>query len=214
MKKQDIADIRHDYGKFKFDEHSVNKNPFEQFDIWFKDTLAGNFVDPNAFVLSTVSAESKPSSRVLLIKGYDERGFVFYSNYESHKGRDLKANSAAAMLFFWDKYERQVRIEGRIEKTSEEESLAYFQTRPYTSRLGAWASEQSEVLKSRFSLIRKVARLMLKYPFNVPLPPYWGGYRMVPEYFEFWQGRESRLHDRFAFRLKDDKSWEITRLNP
>lgn len=214
MKNKEIADIRHDYGKFKFDEKSILRNPFEQFSVWFDEALKGDFIDPNAFALSTVDAEGRPSSRILLIKGFDEHGFVFYSNYESRKGEQLSQNPFGAMLFFWDKYERQVRIEGKIEKASTEESEEYFNSRPYTSKLGAWASEQSRVLKTRFTLVRKVAGYMMKYPVNVPLPPHWGGYRLVPDKFEFWQGRESRLHDRFSFNLQADGSWQIDRLYP
>ncbi|MCX8054225.1 MAG: pyridoxamine 5'-phosphate oxidase [Ignavibacteria bacterium] len=214
MVEKDISSIRHDYGKFKLDEKTINKNPFEQFEIWFNQALEGDFADPNAFALSTVNGEGKPSSRILLLKGFDERGFVFYTNYESRKGQELQINPNAAMLFFWDKFERQVRIEGRIEKLTAEESNQYFQSRPYTSRLGAWASEQSKVLKSRFSLMRKVAMLMLKYPTNVPLPPHWGGYRLIPEQFEFWQGRPSRLHDRFRYALLPQGDWQIDRLYP
>ncbi len=214
MNREDISSIRHDYGKFSLDEKSIKKNPFEQFEIWFNDALKGDFADPNAFALSTVNNEGKPSSRILLLKGYDSNGFVFYSNYESRKGQEIQQNPYAAMLFFWDKFERQVRIEGKIEKLTTEESNHYFQSRPYTSRLGAWASEQSRVLKSRFTLMRKVALLILKYPTNVPLPPHWGGYRLIPEQFEFWQGRPSRLHDRFRYLLLPDGNWQIDRLYP
>ncbi|HOQ50179.1 MAG TPA: pyridoxamine 5'-phosphate oxidase [Candidatus Kapabacteria bacterium] len=214
MSKEDISSIRHDYGKFSLDEKSIKKNPFEQFEIWFNDSLKGDFTDPNAFALSTVNNEGKPSSRILLLKGYDSNGFVFYSNYESRKGQEIEQNPYGAMLFFWDKFERQIRIEGKIEKLGPEESNQYFQSRPYTSRLGAWASEQSKVLKSRFTLMRKVAMLMLKYPTSVPLPPHWGGYRLIPEQFEFWQGRPSRLHDRFRYKLLPDGNWQIDRLYP
>lgn len=214
MKSSEIADIRHDYGKFRFDEKSLNRNPFKQFEIWFDEAVKGDFVDPNAFALSTVSSDGRPSSRILLIKGFDESGFVFYTNYESRKGNELEANQYASMLFFWDKYERQVRIEGKVERTSSEESDKYFQSRPRTSRLGAWASEQSRVLKSRFTLVRRVAQIMMKYPTHIPLPPFWGGYRLVPDRFEFWQGRESRLHDRFSYDLLPDGTWDINRLNP
>lgn len=209
---ENVADIRKDYSKFKLTENSIDKNPFGQFDIWMKDAIKGDFYDPTAFSLSTVSL-GRPSSRVLLLKGYDERGFVFYTNYNSRKGREIADNPYAAMLFFWDKFERQVRIEGKIELATPEESDKYFGSRPYTSKLGAWASKQSEELKSRFSLMRQVAALMLKYPVNIPRPDFWGGYRLVPDRFEFWQGRESRLHDRIRFDLRG-KSWEIKRLSP
>ncbi|MBX3044426.1 MAG: pyridoxamine 5'-phosphate oxidase [Candidatus Kapabacteria bacterium] len=210
---EDLSNIRRDYSKFSLDIESINKNPYEQFDIWMKDALAGEFLEPTAFSISTVSNSGRPSSRIVLLKSYDERGFVFYTNYLSRKGVEILGNPYGSMLFFWDKFERQIRIEGRIEKASKEESEAYFSKRPYTSRLGAWASEQSKPLKSRFTLIRKVAGLMLKYPVNVPLPDFWGGYRLIPDEFEFWQGRESRLHDRFKYELIGSE-WKIERLSP
>ncbi len=214
MKKSNIGDIRHDYGKFKLDEGSIKANPYEQFGIWFDEALAGDYTDPNAFALSTVSSDGRPSSRILLLKDFDENGFVFYTNYESRKGDELAQNPYSSMLFFWDKYERQVRIEGIAERLSAEESEKYFNSRPYTSRIGAWASEQSRVLKSRFTLVRNVAKVMMKYPRTVPLPPFWGGYRLVPKAIEFWQGRESRLHDRFRFIQSEDGSWSFVRLYP
>lgn len=208
-----LQDIRQDYNKFKLEESSLRKNPFELFKIWMDEAITGDFYDPTAFVLSTSTKDGKPSSRVLLLKGFNENGFVFYTNYESRKGEELSENPYASMLFFWDKFERQIRIEGSIEKLTTEESDEYFQKRPLASKLGAWASEQSRVLKSRFTLMRKVARLMLKYPVHVPIPPHWGGYRLTPNQFEFWQGRPSRLHDRFQYKLLND-SWDIKRLNP
>lgn len=208
-----LQDIRQDYNKFKLDESSLNRDPFQLFKIWMDEALNGDFYDPTAFVLSTADKEGKPSSRVLLLKGFNENGFVFYTNYESRKGNELSDNPFASMLFFWDKFERQIRIEGKIQKLTSEESYDYFKQRPLASKLGAWASDQSRALKSRFTLMRKVAKLMLKYPVHVPLPPHWGGYRLVPERFEFWQGRPSRLHDRFQFNLENDK-WNIQRLNP
>ena len=211
--KQRLEDIRQEYKKFKLDVDSINKDPFAQFDLWMKEALDDDFSDPTAFVLSTASAERRPSSRVLLLKGFDEKGFKFYTNYESRKGEELSENPYASMLFFWDKFERQVRIEGKVEKMAPEESDIYFQTRPRTSKLGAWASDQSSVLKSRFSLMKDVAKLMAKYPLHIPLPPHWGGYRLIPDRFEFWQGRESRLHDRIRF-LINESGWQIDRLYP
>lgn len=208
-----LSDIRRDYTKESFNEKSADANPFIQFKVWFQDAVDIEMLEPNAFVLSTVSAEGKPSSRVLLLKNVDERGFIFYSNYESRKGQEIDGNPNAAFLFYWDKLERQVRIEGKLEKVTFDESNTYFQTRPYASRLGAWASRQSEVLKNRFTLMRKVAELMVKYKTEVPLPPFWGGYRLIPDYFEFWQGRASRLHDRIAYR-KHAEVWEKVRLYP
>lgn len=209
-----IADIRKDYTKFKLDIDSIEKNPFEQFDKWFNEALESKlFVEPTAFTLSTVGKNLKPSSRIVLLKKYDMKGFVFYTNYESRKGRELLENPFASMLFFYDKFERQIRIEGKVEKLSQEESDEYFQTRPKKSKLGAWASNQSEVLNSRFTLMRKFVGFAMKYPIRVPIPDFWGGYRIVPNGFEFWQGRESRLHDRLRYDLKSGL-WEIKRLSP
>ncbi|MBI5324104.1 MAG: pyridoxamine 5'-phosphate oxidase [Ignavibacteriae bacterium] len=209
-----ISNLRRDYTKGSFSEKSAKVNPFEQFKLWFDEMLTMEMLEPTAFVLSTSTKEGKPSSRVLLLKQFDESGFVFYTNYDSRKGKELAENPFGAMLFFWDKLERQVRIEGRIEKLSLEESDKYFQTRPYTSKLGTWASKQSSPLSSRFKLIRKVVQYMTKYPVNVPLPPNWGGYKLIPTAFEFWQGRESRLHDRLQYNKNDKGNWIITRLYP
>jgi pyridoxamine 5'-phosphate oxidase len=208
-----LADLRRDYKQGEFSEHSALANPFEQFKIWFQDALDAEMLEPNAMTLATSSRDGKPSSRVLLLKNFDIRGFVFFTNYESQKAEQLTENPQASLLFYWDKLARQIRINGVCEKISEKESDEYFQTRPYTSRLGAWASKQSKPLSSRFTLMRQVAALMMKYPKNVPLPPYWGGFRLIPEYFEFWQGRESRLHDRIAYTIKDDV-WIKQRLYP
>ena len=209
----DVSQVRRDYKKFKLDENSVDKNPVNQFRIWMEEALKGDFYEPTAFSLSTVSNENKPSSRILLLKGYDDRGFVFYTNYTSRKGEELEQNQNAAMLFFWDKFERQIRIEGQIVKVSKEESESYFQSRPYASRIGAWASQQSKLLKSRFTLLRQAAMLMVKYKTDVPLPDFWGGYRLIPNAVEFWQGRESRLHDRIKY-VKNNGNWDIIRLYP
>ena len=208
-----LFQLRRDYTKGKFDETTAHDDPFEQFKLWFQDAMDASLVEPNAMVVSTVSPENKPSSRVLLIKKVDDRGFVFFTNYESRKGNEIANNQNGSILFYWDKLERQVRIEGRIEKVTKEESDEYFQTRPYESRLGAWASMQSRHLTSRFKLLKEVAVIMSKYPVHVPLPPYWGGYRLVPEYFEFWQGRESRLHDRIVYD-RENNNWAKKRLYP
>ena len=208
-----LFDLRRDYGKTAFNEDVAEESPFEQFGIWFEDAVKLDFLDVNAMIVSTASKYGIPSSRVVLLKSWNEIGFVFFTNYESRKGHDLAENPHASILFFWDKLERQIRIDGIIEKISEEESYNYFKTRPYESRLGAWASHQSEVLKSRFTLLREVTKLMTKYPVEVPLPPYWGGYRLIPNVFEFWQGRPSRLHDRIRYR-KDQNNWIKDRLSP
>ncbi|MCX7879816.1 MAG: pyridoxamine 5'-phosphate oxidase [Ignavibacteria bacterium] len=211
---QTISSLRRDYSRNKFDEKTAKDNPFEQFEIWFEEVLRMDFLEPNAMVLATSTKNGIPSARVVLLKKFDKTGFVFFTNYESQKGREIEENPNAALLFYWDKLERQVRINGIITKTSWEESNEYFQTRPYLSKIGAWASKQSQELKSRFTLIRSVANYIIKYANFVPLPPFWGGYRLVPNYFEFWQGRESRLHDRIAYYLQENGSWRKQRLYP
>jgi len=210
---EDVSQIRKDYKKFKLDIETTLDNPFEQFNKWIDDALNGGFLEPTAFVLSTVSIDNKPSSRVLLLKGIEPDGYIFYTNYESRKGNELKHNNNAAMLFFWDKFERQVRIEGKIEKINREQSEKYFHSRPYTSQIGAWASEQSKELKSRFTLLRRAAQYMLKFKNQVPLPDFWGGYKLFPDRFEFWQGRESRMHDRIVYLIENNK-WNKKRLYP
>ncbi len=209
-----LQSLRKDYGKGAFNEKVALNNPIEQFKLWFDEALKSSIQEPNAMVLTTASKEGIPSSRVVLLKAFDERGFVFYTNYNSKKGRELQENPHACLLFYWDILERQVRINGIVEKISEEESNEYFQTRPYLSKIGAWASNQSEPLSSRFALMRKVFQFTLKFPNYVPLPPHWGGYRLIPNYFEFWQGRESRLHDRICYELQSDNSWKKYRLYP
>ncbi len=210
---ESLDNLRRDYTKDSFNEKTALKNPFEQFKVWFDDAVNYPMMEPNAMALSTVNSEGKPSSRIVLLKRYDENGFVFFTNYESRKGKELEKNPYASLLFYWDRLERQIRIEGITEKISSEESDDYFQSRPYESRLGAWASKQSEVLPSRFTLIREVAKLLVKYPAKVPLPPFWGGYRLKPDIFEFWQGRPSRLHDRIRYS-KRGGLWVVERLYP
>lgn len=210
---ESLDNLRKDYTKDSFTEKTALKNPFEQFKLWFDDAVNYPMMEPNAMALSTVSSDGRPSSRIVLLKRYDEKGFVFFTNYESRKGKELEKNSYASLLFYWDKLERQIRIEGKTEKISSEESEDYFQSRPYESRLGAWASKQSQVLPSRFTLIREVAKLLVKYPAKVPLPPFWGGYRLKPDMFEFWQGRPSRLHDRIRYSYRGGL-WVIERLYP
>jgi pyridoxamine 5'-phosphate oxidase len=204
---------RRDYKRMSFNENVADNNPFVQFKIWFKQALDSDFLDPNALSLSTADKNGRPSSRMVLLKEYDDKGFIFFTNYDSRKGKEIAENPYASMLFFWDKLERQIRIEGKLEKVSEQESYDYFKTRPYTSRLGAWASKQSTQLSSRFKLMKEVAILMAKYPKDVPLPPYWGGFRLIPDAFEFWQGRENRLHDRIRYEIENGK-WVKKRLYP
>jgi pyridoxamine 5'-phosphate oxidase len=209
-----IEDEHRDYAQNNLDEKAIQNNPIELFEKWFNLAKEKNILDFNAFILSTSSIENKPSSRVLLLKSFDDRGFVFFSNYESRKGKELSENPNASMLFFWAQLEKQIRIQGVVNKISPEESYEYFKTRPYTSRVGAWASKQSQPLTSRFRLLREVSIIMMKNPNEVPLPPFWGGYRLTPTEIEFWQGRPSRLHDRFQYKKINNENWSITRLYP
>ncbi len=208
-----LNSLRREFGQGKFDIKTANPNPLLQFEIWFNEAINAKLLDANAMALSTADKNGRPSSRMVLLKKYDESGFVFFTNYESQKGKDLEENPYASLLFYWDKLERQVRISGIVEKITKEESAEYFETRAYMSKVGAWASKQSSVLSSRFTLIKKVSKLMAKYPNEVPLPPFWGGYIVIPERYEFWQGRKSRLHDRLLYTKQNDK-WEINRLFP
>ncbi|VWC13381.1 pyridoxamine 5'-phosphate oxidase [Burkholderia lata] len=211
-----LADLRINYSRASLDEADVAHDPFAQFDRWFKEALAAKLPEPNTMTLATVGDDGRPSARIVLIKGVDERGFVFFTNYESRKGRDLAAHPQAALLFYWIELERQVRIEGRIEKTSAEESDRYFASRPLGSRIGAWASEQSTVIDSRATLEAQEKAVSERYGDNPPRPPHWGGYRLVPDSIEFWQGRPSRLHDRLLYTRDADTSpgWSISRLSP
>jgi len=215
--KEQLQNIRRQYIKEKLSTKNVNEDPFKQFDKWFSDSLKCGFIDPNAMTLATATKDGIPSARVVLIKGYDSHGFVFYTNYKSRKGKEIEQNPKGCLLFYWDKLDRQVRIDGTIEKVSKEESEKYFHSRPYKSRLGAWASNQSSVIESRSVIVKEFIRYFLKYGKNVPLPPYWGGYRLIPHEFEFWQGRANRLHDRIRYtkHLKSGKKgWKIERLAP
>ncbi|MDN7489930.1 pyridoxamine 5'-phosphate oxidase [Burkholderia sp. AU31652] len=211
-----LADLRINYSRASLDEADVAHDPFVQFDRWFKEALAAKLPEPNTMTLATVGADGRPSARIVLIKGVDERGFVFFTNYESRKGRDLAAHPEAALLFYWIELERQVRIEGRIEKTSAEESDRYFASRPLGSRIGAWASQQSAAIDSRATLEAQEKAVSERYGDNPPRPPHWGGYRLVPDSIEFWQGRPSRLHDRLLYTRDAGTStgWSISRLSP
>jgi pyridoxamine 5'-phosphate oxidase len=191
----------------------VNPDPFEEFGAWFERAQNSGFVEPNAMSLATADADAHPSVRTILLRGWDRRGFTFYTNYESRKGSDLAANPRAALLFFWDKLSRQIRIEGSVEKITPEESDAYFQSRPRGHRLGAWVSAQSRPIRGREELEEKLSEVEARYPGDVPRPPYWGGYRVSPERFEFWEGRANRLHDRFVYR-RDGELWVLERLAP
>lgn len=208
-----IADLRTDYSRAVLEESSAHASPFEQFNQWFEEALKAQIPEPNAMTLATLGLDGRPKARVVLVKGLSERGFSFFTNYESNKGQELAANPQAALQFHWVELERQVRIEGRVEKLSEAESDAYYQSRPANSRLGAWASPQSQVIASRSVIEQREAQFRARFGDQVLRPPHWGGYRLIPDCFEFWQGRPSRLHDRLRYRL-EQQSWRMERLAP
>lgn len=209
----DIAALRKSYERAELDESASHADPLQQFSLWLQQALDAHLPEPNAMTLATVGADGRPSTRVVLIKGFDARGIVWYTNYASRKGRELAAHPVGALQFHWVELERVVRIEGPVEKTSEAESDAYFRSRPLDSRLGAWASPQSEVIASRAVLVANAAKAGAQYLLDPPRPPHWGGYRLVPDRWEFWQGRKSRLHDRLRYRL-DGSAWVRERLAP
>jgi len=209
-----IADIRQNYQQGALLESDAPASPLELFGAWFDRAVSERLPDPNAMTLATVDERGRPAARTVLLKGYDERGFVFYTNYHSRKGRDLAHVPYASLLFFWPAHERQVRIEGRVERTSEEESDAYFHSRPLGSRIGAWVSEQSTEIPNREVLREREQRLRAELGEHPPRPPHWGGYRVVPDAIEFWQGRPSRLHDRLLYRPVPEGGWRIVRLAP
>ena len=209
-----LADLRKDYSLAGLNETDLARDPFRQFEKWFQEAEAAKIPEPNAMTLSTATRDGKPSGRTVLLKGLDGRGFVFFSNYESRKGRELHENPQAAMLFPWLVLERQVIVEGTVAKVPREESEAYFHSRPRASQLAAWVSQQSSIISSRSVLEDSMKMLEQKYAGrDVPLPPHWGGWRLVPETVEFWQGRRSRLHDRLRYR-RDKDGWLIERLAP
>jgi pyridoxamine 5'-phosphate oxidase len=209
----DIAALRKSYERAELDEAASDADPLRQFAAWLEQAIAAQLPEPNAMTLATVGSDARPSTRIVLIKGYDERGLVWYTNYESRKGRELDANPYAALQFHWVELERVVRIEGLVEKVTEAESDAYFASRPLDSRVGAWASPQSQVIASRTVLVANAARYGAQFLLKPPRPPHWGGFRLRPRAWEFWQGRRSRLHDRLRYRLEAG-TWLRERLAP
>ncbi len=215
MSAHNIAGIRQDYIKTSLTENDTAANPFDQFQRWFDEVLKSEASEPNAMTLSTVDAAGKPHGRIVLLKGFDEKGFLFFTNYESNKGQELQQRPYAALTFFWKELERQVRIEGTVTKATETESDEYFNSRPASSRVGAWASPQSRVISSRSVLEQREQELHQQYPDgNVPRPGHWGGYRVSPTRVEFWQGRASRLHDRIVYVKEENGNWRKERLAP
>jgi pyridoxamine 5'-phosphate oxidase len=211
---QSIADLRQNYTLQALNEADVDPDPIRQFQRWLDQAIAAELPEPNAMTLATATRDGIPSARIVLLKGLDMRGFTFYTNYESRKGQELAENPQAALVFLWTVLERQVRIEGQVEKVTAAETDAYFQSRPLASRLGAWASEQSRVIRDREVLEQRFAELKATYADEmVPCPPHWGGYRVIPHQIEFWQGRTSRLHDRLRYRLEQG-NWLLERLAP
>ena len=207
-----IADLRQSYEKGMLLEQDANASPFEQFGLWFNQALEQNVPEPTTMTLATADAQGRPSARIVLLKGFDEAGFVFFTNYNSRKGQDLAAQPWASLNFFWQPLERQARINGLVAKVSEQESDDYFHSRPVGSRLGAWVSAQSQPT-TLAELEANTAAVQKKYGDQPPRPPHWGGYRLTPEYFEFWQGRPSRLHDRLTYQ-RSGTSWALERISP
>ena len=213
MERRELADLRRDFSEQELSESAVAADPVDQFSLWMDEALRSEIIDANAMTVSTVGVDGRPSARVVLLKYFDNDGLAFFTNYESKKGRDLAANPFAVLHFFWPQLDRQLAIYGRVEKTTPEVSEKYFNSRPVESRLSAWASKQSTVVGSRAELEDRVAELRRKFIEDVPLPPFWGGFRLIPDKFEFWQGRQNRLHDRFVYALEDGV-WVISRLAP
>jgi pyridoxamine 5'-phosphate oxidase len=209
-----IADLRKSYERAELNENACHADPLNQFDQWLGEAISAQVPEPNAMTLATVASDLRPSTRIVLIKGFDARGIVWYTNYASRKGTELAGNPYAALQFHWVELERVVRIEGMVEKVSDEQSDAYFSSRPLDSRIGAWASPQSEVISGRGVLLANAAKYGAKFMLQPPRPPHWGGYRLKPDNWQFWQGRKSRLHDRLRYTLQGDASWLRERLAP
>jgi pyridoxamine 5'-phosphate oxidase len=209
-----VADLRREYAKARLDEGTVSADPITEFARWFEEAVKAEVEEPNAMTLATASTDGIPSARIVLLKGFDQRGFVFFTDYRSQKGAELEQNPRAALVFYWPELERQVRITGVVSTIARAESEVYFRTRPRGSRISAWVSHQSQVIASRKQLEERIPELESRFPGDeVPLPPYWGGFRLAPAAMEFWQGRPSRLHDRIRY-LRDGGAWRIERLSP
>ena len=209
-----IADIRREYARARLDETHASSDPVAEFHLWFTQAREAEVPEPNAMTLATATRDGAPSARIVLLKGYDERGFVFFTDYRSQKGTELEQNPQASLVFFWAELERQVRITGPVSVVSREESNSYFQTRPRASQLSAWVSHQSQPIPGRKILDDRAQQMDGRYPGEVPLPPYWGGFRVTPETVEFWQGRPSRLHDRLRYLREKGGGWRVERLSP
>jgi pyridoxamine 5'-phosphate oxidase len=211
----DLTGMRNEYAAHGLRRADLHSDPLQQFGAWFAAALAADIRDVNAMSLATASPDGKPSVRIVLLKGFDERGFAFFTNYDSEKSRQLEANPQAALVFYWVQLERQIRITGSVQRTSREDSAAYFHSRPIGSQLGAWVSKQSEVIDARQVLDARLTEMTERFENgDIPLPPHWGGYRVQPDMFEFWQGRPNRLHDRFRYSRQADGTWLIDRLAP
>src|SRR5262245_19553173 len=213
MDNASLAELRKSYERHELDETACDDDPLRQFETWLEQAIKAQLPEPNAMTLATVGTDGRPSTRIVLIKGLDARGLVWYTNYDSRKGRELEHQAFAALQFHWVELERVCRIEGRVEKVSAEESDAYYATRPLDSRIGAWASPQSQPIGSRAVLVSNAAKAAARHGLHPPRPPHWGGYRLVPDRWEFWQGRRSRLHDRMRYQLETGR-WVRQRLAP